>query len=174
MMKKKLYLGLILAILLSLVAGVAMAQEEARGSIRGTVYNDLNGDGKCGSSTAEPTVVGVPIEFVSSDGKTIVYLETGDDGTYGLVAAGLGTWSVSAKPSTDWVVTSANPLSVFLGTDQRLVLGVDFCIAKVGTIITVLPKSGGEIAPALLTAFLIGGSFAAAGLALEMKRRRAG
>lgn len=171
-MVKKLYLGLVLAILLSLVAGVAIAQEEVRGSIRGTVYNDLNGDGKCGSTTGEPTVVGVPIEFVSNDRKTVVYLETGDDGTYGLVAAGLGTWSVSAKPSSDWIVTSANPLSVFLGTDQRLVLGVDFCIAKVGTIITVLPKSGAGLAPALLASFLVGGTFVAAGLALEVKRRR--
>ena len=118
-------------------------------------------------------MVGIPIEFVSNDGKTTVFLQSGDDGTYGLVAAGLGTWTVSAKPSAEWVVTSKNPLEVFLGSDQLLVLGVDFCVASISTPITVvLPESGAAVAPLIAAAMVIGAGFVTVGAGLELRRRR--
>jgi hypothetical protein len=164
-MSKRFYLMLSLAVgLLAAVAvaNTAYAQTVYNGSIRGTVYLDANGDGKC-VGTGEAIHPGVPIEFVSDDGKWSTYLQTGDDGTYGLVAAAYGTWTVSARPNpNDFVVTSKPTLSVFIGSEQPLALNVDFCIQTKGGPIqnrpvgTLLPSSG---------AAAQNGGFVAAGLA---------
>jgi hypothetical protein len=163
--------GLLLALLLSVIASTALAQE-TKGSIRGTVYHDLNADGRC-VNTGEPGLAGVPIKFASD--STTVYLESGDDGTYGLVAAGLGTWTVGAEPTTGSYVTSKNPIQVYLGVDERLVLGVDFCVITTGSVppAVVLPESGATLAPALLIALATGLGFATTGIGLEIRRRRA-
>jgi hypothetical protein len=181
-------------LLLALIAGVAQAyqgepepepgQKEgsgSRGSIRGAVYDDRNADGKC-VGTGEPGLPGVSIEFVSTDGETVVFLGSGDDGTYGLVAAGLGTWTVTAKPPEGWAVTSQNPIEAFLDTDRNLILGVDFCVVKgagasgvgavAGTGVIVLPESGGAVSPALVAALTSGSSLVFAGAGLEWRRRR--
>ncbi len=170
-MSNKVRFGLLLALLLSVIASTALAQE-TKGSIRGTVYHDLNADGRC-VNTGEPGLAGVPIKFVSD--STTVYLESGDDGTYGLVAAGLGTWTVGAEPPSGSYVTSKNPIQVYLGVDERLALGVDFCVITTGSVppAVVLPESGATIAPALLVALATGLGFAATGIGLEIRRRRA-
>ncbi len=177
-MNKKLHLGFVFALVLLLVAGAVYAQDDPGGSIRGTVYDDQNADGKC-VGTGEPALSGVTVKFVTADAKNVIYLESGDDGTYGLVAAGLGTWTVTAEPSSGRVVTSNNPISVFLSAEERLVLNVDFCIAGAGTTpptstppATVLPESGGTVAPILLAALAAGGSLVAVGAGLEIRRRR--
>ncbi|MCA9979933.1 MAG: hypothetical protein KDD89_03855, partial [Anaerolineales bacterium] len=101
-----LILGVALVLLLATTA-VVSAQEKNIGSIRGTVYLDRNADGVCGADQGDPIQAGVPIEFVSNDGGFTTYLQSGDNGTYGLVAAGLGTWQVSARPNAnDFIVTS--------------------------------------------------------------------
>jgi hypothetical protein len=172
-------------ILLALIVGAVQAYQGEpepepgksgtgdRGSIRGTVYEDKNADGKC-VGTGEPALPGVTIEFVSTDGETVVYLGSGDDGTYGLVAAGLGTWTVTAKPPEGWAVTSQNPIEAFLVTDQNLILGVDFCVVKgTGTAgVVVLPESGAVLSPALVGALIAGSSLVIAGAGLEWRRRR--
>jgi hypothetical protein len=170
-MSNKVRYGLLLALLLSVIAGTAIAQE-TKGSIRGTVYHDLNADGRC-VNTGEPGLAGIPIKFVAD--STTVYLESGDDGTYGLVAAGLGTWTVAAEPPSGSYVTSKNPLQTYLGVDQRLVLGVDFCVITSGSAppAVVLPESGATIAPALLVALATGLGFATIGVVSEIRRRRA-
>jgi hypothetical protein len=128
---KKLVIAIIASLILTLMVSAAFAQDEFNGSIRGTVYLDKNGDGKC-VDTGEPTHPGVPIEFVSNDGKWSTYLATGDDGTYGLVAAAYGTWTVSARPNAnDFVVTSQATKSVFIGSDEPLALNIDFCIQDI-------------------------------------------
>lgn len=177
-------------ILLALIVGAAQAYQGEpepeteksgagdRGSIRGTVYEDKNADGKC-VGTGEPGLPGVTIEFVSTDGETVVFLGSGDDGTYGLVAAGLGTWTVTAKPPEGWAVTSRNPIEAFLDTEQNLILGVDFCVVK-GTAIAgagatgvvVLPESGATVSSALIVAMISGSSLMIAGAGLEWRRRR--
>ena len=126
-------------VLLLLGGGVVHAQSQDNniGSIRGTVYIDSNSDGRCGPEFGDPTHPGVPIEFVSNDGNFTTYLQSGDNGTYGLVAAGLGTWQVSARPNAnDFVVTGTTTRAVFIGEEEPLALGVDFCI---------VPTSGGTI-----------------------------
>lgn len=171
-MAKRIFIVIVIMLVLILTAGLVAAQDQ-NGSIRGTVYEDLNGDGLC-VDKGEPVLVGVPIKFVANDGKTTLHLQSGENGTYGLVAAGFGTWTVTAEPNNEWVVTSDNPLEVFLGSEQSLVLGVDFCVAKVGTVPpqTVLPESGAAIAPALLAAMTVGLGLSAAGVGLELRRRR--
>ena len=170
-MSNRIRLSILFALLLLVSAGTAFAQG-SKGSIRGRVYHDLNADGRC-VNTGEPGLAGIPIKFTSD--VTTVYLESGDDGTYGLVAAGLGTWTVSAEPSTGSYVTSKNPLEAYLGSDQLLVLGVDFCVITSGSAppAVVLPESGASIAPALFVALATGLGFAATGIGLELKRRRA-
>jgi hypothetical protein len=171
-------------IMLALIVGAAQAYQgqqqdpQRRGSIRGTVYEDKNADGKC-VGTGEPSLPGVTIEFVSADGETVVYLGSGDNGTYGLVAAGLGTWTVTAKPPAGWAVTSQNPIEAFLGVEQLLVLGVDFCVVKgAGTSGTgtsgavVLPESGAAVSSVLIAALISGSSLMFAGAGLEWRRRR--
>ena len=112
------------------------------GSIRGTLYEDANGDGKCGSG--DPILTGIPIQFVSNDGQTTVYLQSGADGTYGLVGAGYGTWQVSADPPAPWVVTSAKTVQAFVGSEQKVALNINFCLANIENIrrSVVLPVSG--------------------------------
>ncbi len=165
-MTKRVLVSICLVMILALFAGVVQAQQgtptprptptnvppgggdddgtpppetedgETKGSIRGTVFNDQNADGVCAD---EPPLAGVPIKFVSDRGDTTVYLQSGANGTFGLVAAGLGTWTVTAEPSAGMIVTSQNPLQVFLGVDNTLALNVNFCIAD-GSI-TVAPTT---------------------------------
>lgn len=213
-MFKKVWVSVLLVLLLALVAGAVYAQEgpprptptnvapggnppgenppgvqqssDLRGSIRGTVYEDLNADGRC-VGTGEPALAGVTIQFVSNDGNATVYLYSGNNGTYGLVAAGLGTWTVTAQPPAGHVVTSKNPLQVFLGVeeDKQLVLGADFCIHR-GTAVVVppiyippgsvtppvfLPESGTRVAPVVSGFILLGAGMVVFGLALERRRR---
>jgi hypothetical protein len=148
-----------------------LSSGEIRGSIRGTVYEDRNGDGKC-VNTGEPILAGIPINFVSNDGQWTTQLYSGENGTYGLVAAGLGTWRVSADPPAPWVVTSAKTVQAFLGENQRLVLGVDFCLSKVGTRPPVLPAAGAAISPLFAAAALVGLGLMGLGAGIEIQRRR--
>ncbi len=167
-MSNKVTLLLLAFLLFSLIPGVVLAQS-TNGSIRGTIYEDQNADGKC-SDTGEPGLPGVPIKFVS--GETTVFLESGLDGTYGLVAAGFSTWEVTAEPSSDRVVSSLNPIFVTIDETAPSAEGADFCVAKTGAVPPVLPASGASIAPILLVALVTGGGFLIAGFALELRRRR--
>jgi hypothetical protein len=137
-------------------------------------------------------VQGVPISISSPGGQNDIVLESGDDGTYGMVAAGLGTWTVGIEQASGWVVTSNNNIQVYLSTDQPGVQGVDFCVVRAGTATppvstatptstpvpgttppaVVLPESGGPIAPLLLAALATGAGFILAGLGFEWHRRR--
>jgi hypothetical protein len=142
------------------------------GSIRGTVRLDENGNGRCADG---PIVADIPIRFVSNDGAVILFLRSGDNGTYGLVAAGFGTWQVSADPPAPYVVTSEKTINAFLGAEQRLVLGVDFCVANIANVRAqapvILPQSGAPVAPPLAAAGLTGLALLLSGLALEWRRR---
>lgn len=187
-MSRKLQFGFLLVVILSLVAGSAYAQS---GSIRGTVYEDTNADGMC-VGTGEPTVQGVPIDILSPGGQNDLVLESGEDGTYGMVAAGLGTWTVGIDQASGWVVTSNNYIEIFLNEEQPGVEGVDFCVVRPGTATpqantptptstplpgttppaVVLPETGAPAAPLLLAALAVGAGFILAGLGFEWHRRR--
>jgi hypothetical protein len=187
-MKKVWLVGLVLALLLALSVGVASAQDN--GSIRGAVYQDVNGDGRCVNTgvPGEVPVAGVDLEFVNTGGDYKLNLYTGDNGTYGLVAAGFGYWRVTAMPASGWVVTSQNPVITVIDHDKPLALDVNFCVFRgyvvpgfptfhpVQTLPAVLPVSGAPAEPGnggMITAViaLVGLSLVGAGVGLEVRRR---
>ena len=187
-MKKNSVIYTLLSLIIFLfAAGLATAQEE-RGEIHGAIYIDVDGDGVCVNTgiEGEDPVVGVPIEFVSSDEAVVINLETGDDGTYGLVAAGQSIWRVTAMPdSTEWTVTSENPLYPPVLPETGLIqTDVNFCVSN-GTVsnsggdaVIVLPESGGASSANGMKALipvlsLIGVLFIGLGIGLEVRRQSA-
>jgi len=111
---------------------VATNQNDPRGSIFGSVYLDVNGDGKCVNSgvEGEQPVANVNIQFTGSNATTIIPLTTGSDGTFGLVAAGESNWEVLAIPDANRVITSQNPIYVPVYADGTLDhSNINFCIA---------------------------------------------
>lgn len=177
MARKTLLLGMLLTLLLGFAATQALAQSDERGSIRGAVYRDMNGDGLCVNTglAGETAVPNVNIEFVSSDEATIVTLYTGSDGTYGLVAAGQSVWRVTAKPDTGWFVTSENPKYVPVLPNAGLIqTDVNFCISQGTNAVIILPESGAaasSLSPIVPLLALLGMGFVGAGLFAEWRRR---
>lgn len=150
---------------LLLAAAGALAQDtQSSGTIRGGVYQDVNGDGRCLDTgiAGEDPVPGVEVVFVSSDRATVVTLTTGDNGTYGLAAAGQSIWEVTARPDPSrWIVTSENPLYVPVLPEEGMVqTDVNFCISQGANAIIVLPQSGAAVAATATAAH--GGQFWAA------------
>lgn len=144
-MKNATHITFLVAILVFLTGETLLAapQERQRGTIRGAIYTDVDGDGRCAGTgvSGEVAVANVNVAFVSDSGARVL-LHTGANGTYGLAAAGQGTWQVMAMPDPAlWVVTSPNPLSVAVSNDNGLVqLNNDFC----------LRAAGGTLSPARL------------------------
>lgn len=186
--KISLMLGLALLLFASLTLPAAQAQEQptptntpwptptniaqpaavTHGSIRGMVYADVNGDGKCvGTGVAgETAVAGVTIQFTSSDEKTIITHTTAENGAYELAGAGESYWRVTAQPPAEWIVTSENPLYAPIYPNTLLAADVNFCVQK-GTAVYpliptlaftpaagdyVLPEAGASANPAVPTA----------------------
>lgn len=181
MFRKQLLLVATAVFLFLLVSGTAVYAQQERGSIRGGVYADVNGDGRC-VNTGIGGEVGVPnvdVEFVSSDGATVITLYTGDDGTFGLVEAGQSVWKVTAKP-VGWTVTSQNPLYVPVMPDSGLIqTGVNFCISKGANAFIILPQSGAPAAhtsplPIVLATAVFGLILIVSGAGLEVRRNRLG
>ncbi|MBE2198875.1 MAG: hypothetical protein IAE79_09710 [Anaerolinea sp.] len=131
------------------------------GTIRGLVYQDSNGDGKCiNTGTAgEGPVAGITVEFVSSDEQTVINLQTGPDGIYGLTAAGYSYWAVSARPGSAWVVTSEKTRYVPIFEDSLVATDVNFCVQKAGAATVLLPASGAFVGTFWLTLALAVGIF---------------
>ena len=172
---KKLFLAILLLVLLGSVSTV-LAQEEGSGTIRGGVYVDVNGDGKCvGTGVAgEVGVANVPLTFTNSDGKIVMDHTTGSDGTFGLVAVGESYWTVAVKPGTGWKVTSSPTLFALINTNNKMTENINFCIqstTQTGRQTTVLPQAGGEVGAgltAVVATFAL--LFIALGLILQARR----
>ena len=131
---KKLAFPLLLFLTTVLTGNLlAMQPGPERGTIRGAVYLDVNGDGRCVNSNVagEVPVPGIDLTFVTLSGYQNAALYSGSNGTYGLPSAGQGIWTVTAVPQPSlWTVTSANPIRVQLDTTTGLEqLNVNFCVA---------------------------------------------
>lgn len=161
----------VVVVLLLLAAGAAVVQAQSNGSIRGVVYQDTNADGICGSG--DPTLANVPIEF-APDGGQAINLFSGNDGTYGLVAASYGTWRVTAKPTTGQVTGIEKTKVIVLSAERPVAEGVNFCVytgTSSGGGVT-LPESGAALPPALLVATILGAALLVAGTGLIVRDRR--
>mgnify|MGYP000184238520 CR=1 FL=1 len=161
-MKRRVWsITIIFLMLLFVVLTYPTLAQDQTGSIRGTVYRDINLNGLC-SDEGEVRLGDIPIEIVNDDTDEIIRQITAPDGTYVHTSAELGLWLVTVVPGTGWRVTSQQSIEVLLSEDQPDAAGVDFCIIEIessnGGGVT-LPESGAPIAPQLLIA-------AAAGLAL--------
>lgn len=152
-------------------------ESQGLGTIRGAVYEDVNSDGKCiGTGIAgEQPAAGITIEFVSSDEQTVINLTSGPDGLYGLAAAGYSYWAVSARPGTDWVVTSNETLTVPIFEDSLVATNVNFCVQRAGTARVVLPASGAAGGTAVFSLLaLVGLAMMTIGAGWQLRQRRKG
>jgi hypothetical protein len=176
-MWRKLSLSLLAIALVLIISPALPANAQTNtGSIRGTVYNDLNGDGFC-VGTGEPGQSGIPVVFVYTVSGTKLPLMTGVDGSYGIVSITLGTWQVTVTPGTGWTVTSQQTQQVILTDTQPTVSGVDFCITQApasggGTSPPVLPESGADVAPALIAVSALGAFLLVFGAGFILNSRR--
>lgn len=117
-----------LLITLLMISGVYLVAAKTKirnGTIRGGVYLDTDGDGRCSPTIPVPNI---DVKFVNGNNHLTLY--TGTNGTYGLPAAGRGEWKVTAEPDpAKWVVTSENPLLVIVHRNKGLVhTDVNFCV----------------------------------------------
>jgi LPXTG-motif cell wall-anchored protein len=103
------------------LSGTAFAQDEKTGYIGGTVFNDLNGDGK--KQDGEPGIPNVDVMVKGSDGKSYPY-----------ASDNFGNWFVKRTPLGQYEVSYTDPklanttpssLKVELG-ESGGVNGVDF------------------------------------------------
>lgn len=203
-MSHKLKVALLLGLLLSLMVGVvgANAQRatptprprpgqdngggtELPGTIMGSVYQDVNSDGLCYNTgvAGEGPLTGVTVQFVNSDGGIIIDQYSDPNGNFGLYQAGQSYWKVTAMPSSEWRVTSQNPLYAPIDADNRSVTDVIFCVQKASTYrapsggSVLLPVAGAPAqqaqtgTPFNLFAF-IGLAFIALGFGLRWRQNR--
>ena len=159
-MSRKITVSLLLGFLMCLAVSVAYAQDGPRptptnivpttpppettpepansnthGTVRGFVYVDVNGDGRCVNTgvAGEEPAAGIPVEFVSSDEKYVITHTSGENGDYELAGAGQSNWRVTAKPDAEWVVTSENPQYGLVSADNLAATDVNFCVVRGGT-----------------------------------------
>lgn len=164
------------------------SNDNVHGTVRGFVYLDVNGDGKCVNTgvAGETPVEGIPIEFMSSDEKTVITNSSAANGAYELAGAGQSYWRVTARPDAAWVVTSENPLYAPVYPDNLAATDVNFCVQKVGTAVFplvspanasgeyMLPEAGAAQNSAMLWPFLLGISLIVLGIGwrwYELNRR---
>lgn len=176
-MSYKARISFILGLVLLLIASVAQAQDpqptptntprptptnmapptspppapsaNVQGSIRGVVYADVTGNGRCVNTgvAGETAVPNVPIEFMSSDEKTIITHTSGENGVFELAAAGESYWRVTAKPPAGWVVTSENPRYAPIYPETPLATDVNFCVMRVTAVPLPAPPTSGILLP---------------------------
>ncbi len=95
----------------------------APGSISGTKFNDLDGDGV--KDAGEGGVGSVTIELQNTSGQVITTTTTASDGAYTFTSVPAGTYRVREHVPTDSVQTTANPPDTAVVAGQG-VTGVDF------------------------------------------------
>ncbi len=124
---KRLGLSLVLLVsLLLLSVGVAWA---GPGSVRGTVYLDVNQNGQ-----RDEGEVGVPGVYITiSAGEYSHTYYTGDDGTYAPIPLPGGMWHITLHLPQGYKATTPTELDVYL-PEGEAALGNDFGIYGSGQI----------------------------------------
>ncbi|HET7090457.1 MAG TPA: SdrD B-like domain-containing protein [Anaerolineae bacterium] len=116
-------------ITLLVIAVLALANVAARPqatTLRGTVYNDANKNGKL--DAGETGLVDIRVEVSTPDQSFVQEYRTGSDGTYGPVLSE-GSFNVRILPPEGWSVTTRDSYSVFL-QHGTAVLGLDFGLVQ--------------------------------------------
>jgi len=114
---------------LALVALLALGSIAARPqstTLRGTVFNDTNRNGK--RDAGEAALVDIRIQVSTPDLSYVQEYRSGDDGTFGPVVS-QGTFNVRILPLDGWSVTTQSSYTVFV-EQGKAVLGLDFGIVQ--------------------------------------------
>ena len=112
-------------VVLGLVALLALSSIAARPlstTLRGTVFNDANRNGK--RDAGEAALVGIRIQVSTPDLSFVQEYRSGDDGTFG-PAVSEGTFTVRILPPDGWSVTTQPSYTIFVKQGQAA-LGMDF------------------------------------------------
>ncbi|MCP4427540.1 MAG: hypothetical protein GY803_23890 [Chloroflexi bacterium] len=157
-MKRALPVVLFFVLVISLFGAANLAQaqsDDGRIFIRGAVYEDKNGDGKC-FDTGEAPLADIPLELSQVNSEDVYHYRTDADGLYGGEGLAWGSWLATVKPPAGSVVTSDNPLNVYIHNTEAGVSGVVFCVSQSSQVTVLLPESGGSSPlPAALAALAV-------------------
>jgi hypothetical protein len=112
--------------LVALLALISIAARPQSTTLRGTVFNDGNRNGK--RDAGEAAVVDVRIQVTTPDLSFVQEYRSGDDGTFG-PAVSQGTFTVRIIPPDGWSVTTLSSYTVFVQKGTAA-LGLDFGIVE--------------------------------------------
>ena len=168
MKKKSLIIVFVLVTLLSVFAMPAFAQSE--GTISGSIYEDLNGNGVRDAN--EPGLKDVEVQFVSGGWNTTI--SSIDDGTFS-IRVNPATWTVTVLPSAGWRVTTSNSVDAFIGAPGDAVDNLEFGVVRVVTDADgneILPASGGFVSDRIIIGGLFGILAVGVGLVVAGQRKK--
>ncbi|MDX1616708.1 MAG: SdrD B-like domain-containing protein [Candidatus Promineifilaceae bacterium] len=139
--------------------GAPLAEGENRGSIRGLVFEDSDGDGV--RDEGESGLPGVEV-IVASEGDFEMSFTTGDDGTYAPVGLGRSYYSVTLVVPEGYRASGPTRYErIDVGHTGRLALGVDFGLTQ-AAVPAALPATGAGPGPMtawpVLALALLGGA----------------
>jgi peroxidase len=123
-----------------------------RASISGTVFNDLNKNGK--RNSGEGGLGGRTIQLYTEDGELVADTTTRSNGSYSFaVFDGLetGRFLVREVLPSGWTQTTSDPGVIAITRGQTFVTGVDFGTVKGGTRSFALVSSGSSTGTAATT-----------------------
>jgi hypothetical protein len=119
--------------------GAPFSEGEHLGSVRGTVFDDANGNGDL--DDGETGIAGVSVT-IGSEGAWQATFVTGDDGTFAPVGLGKGYYSAEVTVPAGYVATSPTRYeAIAIGFTGRTALYVDFGLSATTTP-AGLPASG--------------------------------
>lgn len=132
-----------------MLAFTSLGARLASTSLRGTIFEDLNRNGRY--DKGEPGLVGVYIRVTTPDGTFLHDFYSGKDGTFG-PTLGQGTFTIKLLTPTGWNVTTKSEYKdVFvikgtaqLGLDFGLVAGAGAVTLQRGTEASTGQGSGGQ------------------------------
>lgn len=129
--------------------GTEQDDDAVRGSISGYIYEDVNRDGRCVNTgvAGENPVQGIDVRFTSSDGQTVITHYSGTNGDFGLYAAGLSYWEITAMPPAGWTLTTERTVYVPVYEDSLNHENVNFCVTRGTNAVIVAPVKGTVILP---------------------------
>ena len=171
----------VLAVAMLLALGSIAARPQST-TLRGTVFNDTNRNGK--RDPGEVHLVDIRIQVVTTDLGWSWEYRSGDDGTFGPTIT-QGSYTVRVLPPEGWSVTTSSSYTVFVAKGKA-VLGLDFGLVqgpagakKPAGAPGTLPTTGGEqpdvaleVWPFLSIWFIVCGAAFIALTALAPRARR--
>lgn len=174
----------VLVLLSALLALGSLGARPQSTTLRGTVFNDVNRNGKF--DAGEAPLIDMRIQVSTPDLSFVQEYRSGADGSFG-PAVGQGTFIVRILPPEGWTVTTQSSYTVFV-EQGKAALGLDFGIVqgKGGAVANSnttnrpgsLPATGGEssagaeVWPFLSLWLMICGAAFVALTALAPKTRR--